>query len=181
MTEYWIVYGVSDGTVRWTGSGGGGASAAAQEVPEGLAVLQVPQAVVATNPVDLDALKTYFNGKIDAAVGALRQQFITDVPGQSETYYKKETEARSWTDGDEVAHPEKYPFMLAEASVRSVPISQVQSEIMAQVNALVPIAASIEAHRVAAKSSVLAASTLPTIMTAATVDWQAVANAAAAT
>lgn len=116
-------------------------------------------------------LKDYLRAKVDADAGAFRSQFITDVPGQAQTYEKKEAEARLWTDGDEAANPDRYPFMLAEAQVRGIPIGQVRGEIIAQVGQLTPLAAMIEAHRVAAKQAILTATTLPAIMGAAEVDW----------
>ena len=109
-----------------------------------------------SNP-DFTRLKEWLRGQIDAQAGAIRAQFVTDVPGQAQTYEKKETEARLWTDGE----------------VRAVPIAQVRAEIMAQVNMLTPVAALVEAHRVAAKIAVSAGGTLPAIMQAAQVDWTA--------
>ena len=120
---------------------------------------------------DFTALRAYYRAKIDAEVGAVRVQFITDVPGQAQTYEKKEAEARLWTTGDEVTNPDRYPFMLAEAAVRAIPISQVRTEIMAQVDQLTPVAALMEAHRVNAKQIVLAATTLPDIVNGAVIPW----------
>jgi len=124
--------------------------------------------------LDLAVLKPALRARVDRDVGEVRATFITDVPGQAQTYEKKEAEARLWTDGDEVTHPERYPFMLTEAQVRGVTIAQVQAEIMAQVDALTPVAATVEAHRIAAKAAISAASTASEAVLAAAVDWQAV-------
>jgi len=146
----------------------------------GKMIVPVSPAVVRTTwpidegPIDPVALKQSLRAKIDAEVGAVRVQFITDVPGQAQTYEKKEAEARLWIDGDEVTNPDRYPFMLAEATVRGIAIAQVRAEIMAQVNQLTPVAALMEAHRVNAKQNVLTATTLPDIIAAAVIPWQSI-------
>lgn len=122
---------------------------------------------------DFSRLRDHLRAVIDEGAGAFRARFVTDIPGQAQTYEKKEAEARRWTDGDEVANPDRYPFMLTEAQVRGIPIAQVRGEIMEQVGHLTPLAALIEAHRVAAKQDILAASTLPAIIAASVVDWGA--------
>ena len=134
---------------------------------------EVPLLAVASFPIDLAKVRAFYNARIDAEAGAERSKYITDVPGQAQTYQRKEDEARRWSDGDEVAHPELYPFMIAEADMRAAPIEQVRDEIMAQVNALAPIAAMIEAKRICAKRAVDAAEDIPGIADAAAVDWEA--------
>lgn len=120
-------------------------------------------------------VEEWLRAKIDNEAGAMRKLYITDVPGQAQTYERKEREARAWTAGDETANPGNYPFMIAEATVRGVPIAQVKAEIMAQVNALVPFAALIEAYRVAAKLAVAAAQpNLRDMAVAGSVDWASV-------
>lgn len=119
---------------------------------------------------DFSILKEYLRKEVDVAVGALRGRYISDVPGQAQTYEKKEREAREWTMG---ADPSLFPFMSTEATVRGISIEQVRSEIMAEVVVLTPLAALAEAHRVATKQAILAADTLPAIMNAAMVDWNA--------
>jgi hypothetical protein len=124
-------------------------------------------------------VEEWLRTKIDTEAGAMRKLYITDVPGQAQTYERKEREARSWTAGDETANPGSYPFMIAEATVRAVPIEQVRDEIMAQVNALVPFAALIEAHRVAAKLAVAAAMpNLRDMVSAGSVDWATIVTQA---
>jgi hypothetical protein len=90
-----------------------------------------------------EPVKAIMRDLIDREAGEFRMRFITDVPGQAQTYANKEAEARLWVEGDEAVHPARYPFMLAEAQVRGVPIASVRSEIMAQVNLLTPLAALI--------------------------------------
>lgn len=133
----------------------------------------VPQQAVMTFPIDIPMIRAFYHERIDQEAGAFRSRFITDVPGQAQTYVRKEIEARSWVEGDEASNPDAYPFMIAEAAIRSVPIEQVRDEIMAQVNALAPIAALIEAKRIYAKRAVDDAADIPAIASAAAIDWLA--------
>jgi hypothetical protein len=61
--------------------------------------------------------------------------------------------------------------MAAEAALRGVSVSQIQSEIMAQVNLLTPLAVAVETNRVVAKRNVAAATNIKEIVEAATIDW----------
>lgn len=132
---------------------------------------EVPVLAVQSLPPNLDLVRAFYHARIDQEAGICRSHFITDVPGQAQTYQRKEAEARAWTEGDEVANPGQYPFMLAEASVRGVPVAQVRDEIMEQVNQLVPMAAMIEAKRIHAKRLVDGAEDIPGIANAAAVEW----------
>lgn len=146
-----------------------------QQPPEGQTLIIVADGAVASPfsaTPDFTVLRERLRRQIDSQVGALRAQFITDVPGQAQTYEKKEAEARLWYEGDDQANPQRYPFMIAEANVRGISVADVCAEIMAQVGQLTPIAALLEAHRVAAKQAILNAATLPEIVAAARVDWQ---------
>lgn len=150
------------------------AQARLQEAPGGQTLFIVPDGSVGgmfTGTPDFTALRKYLSTQVDAGAGALRAMFITDVPGQAQTYERKEREARAWTEG---ANDADFPFLATEAAVREVEISAVQAEVMAQVNALTPMAALIEAHRMCAKTKIGAATTLPEIVAAAEVDWASV-------
>lgn len=132
---------------------------------------EVPFRAVETFPIKLELVRAFYHDRIDAEAGAERSKYITDVPGQAQTYQRKEDEARRWSEGDDAAHPELYPFMIAEADMRNVPIAQVRDEIMAQVNALAPLAAIIEAKRICAKRAVDVAPSIQAIAQAAAVNW----------
>lgn len=150
------------------------ATAEMNPAPQGETLFVVPDGsvgAIGSGTPDFTLLKAHLSAQIDAGAGALRAQFITDVPGQAQTYERKEREARAWTEG---ADDTDFPFLATEAGVRGVDISVVQAEVMAQVNALTPMAALIEAHRMAAKINVEAATTLPQIMAAGVVDWASV-------
>ena len=132
---------------------------------------EVPILAVESFPIKMDLVRAFYHARIDTEAGVERSKYITDVPGQAQTYQRKEDEARRWSEGDEATHPELYPFMIAEAEMRAVPIAQVRDEIMAQVNALAPLAALIEAKRICAKRAVDAAEDIPGIAEAANVVW----------
>lgn len=174
----WIVYDTSTFEVV---SGGSGSGSEIPRQPAGRAALPVSPQVLRISwapeegPIDIAALKSDLCDKLDREAGAFRIRFITDVPGQAQTYEKKEAEARLWAingAGDEVTNPDRYPFIIAEATVRSMTFADVQAEIMAQVSLLTPLAALIEAHRVNAKQAVLSGTTLPEIIGASLVDWE---------
>lgn len=168
--EYWVVWNTTDGTERWRGSGSIG-DAAIQELPAGLAALVVPRAAIEGETVNLAAIKADQARKVDIQAGAVRSLYYTDVPGQSQTYEKKEAEARTFISGDS---PVNFPFMAAEAELRGVSVSQIQSEIMAQVDFLTPLAVAVESNRVVAKRNVAAATNIKEIVEAATIDWNSI-------
>lgn len=168
----WFVCDRNSGAIVTGGASPTEADAQMRPLAESEQLYVVPDGAVGnafSSTPDFTALKTHLRAAVDAAAGAFRTRFITDVPGQAQTYERKEAEARAWTDGADAA---QFPFMSTEAMVRSIPIAQVRAEIMAQVNALTPLAALIEAHRVVAKQAIDAATTLPAIIAAAEVDWE---------
>ena len=167
--EYWVVWNTTDGTERWRGQGSTG-DAAIQELPAGLAALVVPRAAVEGETVNLEVIKADQARKVDIQAGAVRSLYYTDVPGQSQTYEKKEAEARSFVGGSTANHP----FMAAEAALRGVSVSQIQAEIMAQVNLLTPLAVAVESNRVVAKRNIAAATNIKEIVEAATIDWNSI-------
>lgn len=167
--ENFIVYDLATGLECWRSQGNTG-DAAIQQLPDGLAAAVVPMVAVAVVPTDLELVKAYYRAIVDMEAGRFRMQYITDVPGQAQTYERKEVEARAWQEGDDLA---TYPFMAAEASLRGVDISVVRDDIMAQVNALIPLAAKIEARRLVTKQAITDAETIGAIVAASQVNWQA--------
>jgi hypothetical protein len=146
--------------------------------PNGLGVIELgrPGVVPETQPngathlvFDQQPVREALHLRIDEAAGLVRRRYITDVPGQAQTYERKEREARSNSND-----PAEVPFLDAEAQLRSVPIEQVRQEVMAQVEALIPLAAAIEAHRIHAKLSVTAMQNIRDMVAAANVDWEQV-------
>lgn len=111
------------------------------------------------------------HGLIDAEAGAFRTRFITDVPGQQQTYAEKEAEARAWS-----ANPDgTYPFLAAEAAARSISVADVAAEIIATADAWRGLGALIEATRIAAKRAVTAARAAgdwAAMTSAGDIDWE---------
>lgn len=121
-------------------------------------------------PDEFTAHEAGLHRAIDDQAGAFRKQFITDVPGQQQTYAEKEAEARSYQAGGAAG-----PFLTAEAAARGIPIADVAAEIIATADFWRGLAALIEAHRIAAKRAVTAArleSDWPAMDAAASVDWE---------
>lgn len=168
--ESFVVYDLATGEERWRAQGNPG-DASRQELPEGLATAVVPQIALQTVPADLAIIKDYYRALVDMGAGRFRMQFITDVPGQAQTYERKEAEARAWTEGADSA---AFPFITAEATLRGVPVETVRDEVMAKVNALTPIAAAIEARRLFAKQTISEAQHIGEIVEAAKVNWAGV-------
>lgn len=54
--------------------------------------------------------------RINAAAGAVRRLYITDIPGQPTIYQMKETEARAWL-ADPDPDLSNYPFIAAEIGI----------------------------------------------------------------
>ena len=125
------------------------------------------------DPAEFEAHERDLHLQIDAEAGAFRSRFITDVPGQQQTYAEKEAEARVWRPE---AEPGDFPFLTAEASARGVPIADVVALIIATADAWRLLGAAIEGARMGAKAGVSAArqaSDWAGMDAAATVDWEA--------
>lgn len=116
---------------------------------------------------ELDAREARLYAQIDREAGVFRKRFITDVPGQQQTYAEKEGEARAWT---EEADPDDFPFLAAEAAVRGVPIADVAALVIATADAWRLLGAAIEGARMGGKAAVTAAK--------AAGDWGAMTDAA---
>lgn len=176
MSTYFVKYSLETG--QPTGGGEGSAAQVREQATEteGLIISDRPlmkwieHEGMTLNAPDPDAIRAALHRKVDVEAGSIRAQFITDVPGQAQTYEKKEDEAKRWTTGGDAP---QFPFLAAEASVRGVTIDQVQEEVLAQVAMLTPLAALIEAHRIAAKIAVTEAATVGAMVAAASVDWVA--------
>lgn len=168
--ESFVVYDTATGEERWRAQGNPG-DASRQELPEGLAAAVVPQVALQTVPADLAVIKEYYRALIDLGAGRFRMQFITDVPGQAQTYERKEAEARAWTTDADSAD---FPFIAAEAALRGVSIETVRDEVLATVNALIPLAAAIEARRLFAKLAVTEADNIGAVVAAAQVNWASI-------
>ncbi len=175
--SYFVKYDIASGAC--TGLGSCPSDQVALQAGEGEGIVASPTPLAAPQVIngmsviapDMDAIRSALHAQVDASAGTVRAMFITDVPGQAQTYEKKEAEARRYTTG---ADPAQFPFMNAEATVRGVTINQVQEEILAQVAALTPLAALIEAHRINAKGLITAAETIGDAAACSRIDWGAI-------
>jgi hypothetical protein len=120
--------------------------------------------------VDLAWVKNSLRALVDSNVQSARSNLITDIAGQSQVYEKKEAEARAWVAGDETANPDKYPFMIAEASALNVSVSDVRDSIIAKVNAVTPVMAELEAKRLAAKVAISNADSISEAIASSLID-----------
>jgi hypothetical protein len=150
--------------------------------PDGQIIVVVPDGSVSapfSETPDFSVLREMLRQEINVSFNAFVRPMVSDLLGQDRRYSKKEVEALVWTEGDEAAHPEKYPYMLAEAMAKTavlgapVSVTEVRAGIMAQIAeaAADPI---VEGFRVAHRQAVLMAPTLPAIVAAADVDWAAI-------
>ena len=151
----------------------------AQELPEGCAILLVPLAAVAPpgpREVDLEPIREGLIGFVNHDAGQFRLRFITDVPGQGESYITKEEEAKAWTAG---ADPSAFPFLAAEAMYTATPIADVVSLVLATAAGWRALAAKIEGRRRGAMVELAAATNVAAMVRASAVDWAALLAPAA--
>lgn len=167
MTLFFVVCADADGAILSTGTLPDAALLAAQ-AQAGSTAYEVPAGFWAHPYPNMTALRQWLRDKVDAEAGAFRRLYYTDIPGQSQIYAAKEAEARAWTSG---LDPALTPYLSAEAQLRGVAIAQVRAEVLAQVAAVTPLSALVEARRVTMKQTISAATTVPAAWAAATFDW----------
>lgn len=76
----------------------------------------------------LDRVKSLALDQVDSAAGYARLRYITSVPGQAETYAKKEQQARSWAAESFAGEPPS--FIAAEAQALNVSAQSVALEVI---------------------------------------------------
>ncbi|MCU6454357.1 hypothetical protein LPN01_09720 [Sphingomonas sp. A2-49] len=166
--EYWIVYDLASGEQRWRGSGTPG-TAAQQELGDGLGMVLVPAAAVRGSTVDLDIVRAASAARIDAEAEAIRQRFITALPGQIGAYLLKANAARRW-----LADNSAPTWMLQpEATSRRMSLEALCAEVLQREADWERAAGAIEGLRLGAKDAVEVADSIGAIVIAATVDWAA--------
>jgi hypothetical protein len=170
VTEYYVVYDIETGQAVSRGEGPAGV-AALQQLEEGMATMVVPrQAVQRKGEVNLDAIRISFAASVDQDAGRVRSMFITDAPGQMETYVRKEAEARRVLAGDVTPTL----FLATEAAAIGQDLHSLAQEVVDQADAWQPLAARIEAARRASKEQLATATNLSAIAAAIQIDWAAV-------
>lgn len=70
--------------------------------------------------------------QVDAAAGRARLRYITDIPGQTETYRVKEDQARMWEDAGFMGEPPS--FIKAEAAATGKAPQAIAESVLAAVN-----------------------------------------------
>ncbi|MGO1303538.1 MAG: hypothetical protein ACTMKV_02010 [Sphingomonas parapaucimobilis] len=164
--EFWIVYDVATGDELYAGSGTPGASAY-QTVPDGAALIVVPQAVVSRQPRDLDALRDAFLTGVDAGAEEQRQRILTPGAGQALAYSAKLAEAHMIVAGGEGPTP----FLSAEADARDETVPALARRVVAAADRWAVAGAAIEAARTCAKIRLSQAVSLGGLIQAARVAW----------
>ncbi|MBB6191505.1 hypothetical protein FHS51_001732 [Sphingobium wenxiniae] len=127
--------------------------------------------VVARSAEELAAHQAALLAQVDSEAGAFRLHFITETPGQAQTYDAKATEAAAWTAAAD-PQPQDFPFLSAEAAACAMTIGEVAAIITATTAQWTALAARIEGARMAAKRAIQAASTFAAMDAAAAVDWE---------
>jgi len=166
--EFWIAYDTETGVELWRGSGTPG-TAAIQPLEDGVSLILVPQTVVASRVIDLDALREALKIGIDNEAERQRSRFITALPGQVGAYWMKADAARRWlTDNSSST-----VMLASEATARGMTIADLAAEVVANADAWAFVADAIEGVRFAAKRAIAEATTIGGIAQAAVVDWSA--------
>lgn len=166
--EYWIVFDAATGAPLYPGSGSP-ESSAYQQLPEGAAIVAVPQQVLTADwpNLNLAPLRVSMAAQVDAQAEAVRANILTPGSAQAMTYMRKESEARAWLADPAVATP----FLAAEAPARGMTIEALATEVVALADAWVTVGAAIEGARMGAKATIAAATTLSAIVAARNIDW----------
>lgn len=123
---------------------------------------------------DLSTLKTTTKTRIDAAAEAARLQYITAGAGQAMVYEQKNAEAKRFfevVNNGETTSPADYVILAAEATAKGETLLNVATLVRDTAAAWLPIAAMIEAKRMAGKKAVDAAATVSAVLAAETIDW----------
>lgn len=130
----------------------------------------VPSEVLTFPDLTLAPLRDKLRGDIDSAAETRRLDFITSGAGQAMTYQHKADEARAVLADSSAATP----FLTAESEATGQSVADIAAAVVAQVNAWISAGSKIEAARIKAKAAVNAASDVPSLFAAATVDWSAI-------
>lgn len=168
--EYWIVFDLATGAPVYPGSGQPG-TAAYQQVPEGMKLVVVPQAVITTAwpTLNLDPLRSALMIEVDTEAELVRRRFITALPGQVGAYLLKANAVRRWL-ADRTAST---AMLQPEATSRGMTLEALCADVLQREADWESAAGPIEALRLGAKDAIAAATTLGAIVAARQIDWSA--------
>lgn len=125
---------------------------------------------------ELAALKAQVKARIDAAAEAERLKYITGGSGQALVYEQKNAEATRYfdvVDGGGTPDPDDYVILAAEAVAKGDDLADVAALVRDTAAAWLPLAALIEAKRMAGKKAVDVATTVSAVLSAEQIEWSA--------
>lgn len=131
--------------------------------------------IITHAPPTLEQIKTAARVKVDAAAEDQRLRYITPGSGQAMVYDQKNAEAKKYFDIIALGgtpDPADYVILAAEAQAKGETIMEVATLVRQTAMAWLPIAATIEARRMAAKKAIDHASTAEEVLTATQIDWE---------
>jgi hypothetical protein len=161
MTEYYVVFGLADGEVRYRGQGPEGV-VSLQQLDPGQAILAVPREALASVGIELDPIRPMLAARIDAEALSL----LSDDPF-AEVHARQESEARSAASGGATPYLDAFTVLTGQDRAATI------AEWLAAAEARHLRNAGINAVRQAAKAAIFAATSLPELHAAQAVDWSA--------
>lgn len=171
MSEFWVVYGLEDGIVRWRGGDQAPGSAAKQVAPEGLGVLQVPEAALLTADVDLAVVKADLALRVSAGAEQVRKLFVTEGSGKMASYLEKRDEAARWT----ADHAAAVPILAYEAELTGKTLAALIAEVQTMAAVWVQGETLVNGAEQAAKRAIAGSANIAELAAAANIDWAAIA------
>lgn len=170
MTEYYVVFALADGDVRYRGSGPDGATDLQRDAcEEGLGVLGVPREAMVAAEIDLDPIRESLTARIDAEAEEQRQRFISAHRLQHGTYRRKEEQARALAVDPLAA----VPLLAVEAAATGRSVAEVAANVIAAADAWHAADDAIEALRMGAKAAIRGAAHLGELHAAQLLNWRA--------
>lgn len=94
---------------------------------------------------------------VNAQIGAIRAQHITELPGQEMIYLRKETQARAFKDAydaDPTTDPTAYPLVAAEIGTTGATAIEVADTVIAVADQWEALAATLENLRMTALQAI---------------------------
>lgn len=128
-------------------------------------------------PRDLTAVKAELTARIDVAAGEARSRYLTDTPGQNQTYDRKRREALEAIDNPNPS-AERYPVLAASIGIEVPSSGHAKTDFDAVANIVIAkdvqqaqILGAIEALRLGAKRAIAVAPDVDVAAAAAHVAW----------
>lgn len=129
-----------------------------------------PNRLVFNMQAEIAAAKKTACDRIDTAAGALREQYITCVPGQAMVYEQKRREAEAYQANKDIDHAE-IPHLVAEAAMNKITLDAQATTYITMANQWTALSAQIEVKRLAGKDAVNACDSVAAVQAVSSVDW----------